>query len=92
MVLTWLKGEECVPTWKALCDALRAPAVGEIGIAEQIEREQLQYSGEEQNDGGLPSQTTNGVWEFVCESLCTDIRDVRVVILGNDEPQNMIHL
>ena len=41
MILTWLKGEGAEPTWRALCDALRAAAVDEAKIAKTIEEERL---------------------------------------------------
>lgn len=41
MILTWLKGEEVVPTWTSLCAALRAAAVDEVAIADKIEGEKL---------------------------------------------------
>ena len=56
MILTWLKSEEGIPTWQALCDALRTPAVDEIAVAERIEREQVLAGGEDQTDGNMPSQ------------------------------------
>lgn len=41
MVLAWLTGKDQVATWKMLCQALRSPAVDEVGIAERIEREEM---------------------------------------------------
>ena len=66
MILTWLKGEVPVPTWRALCDALRAAAVDEAGVAERIEKEQLvvMAGGENETDVGAPSQS--GM--YVCDS------------------------
>lgn len=47
MILTWLKGKESVPTWRALCTALRSAAVDESGIANKIEEKHLALVREE---------------------------------------------
>lgn len=41
MLLDWLLGDDPLPSWSALCFALRTPAVNEIRIASVIEREQV---------------------------------------------------
>ena len=52
MILSWLNGDDPVPTWKALCKALRAPAVDEEEIAGCIEKEKIENDDfEGANDG-----------------------------------------
>lgn len=41
MLLEWLRGQEPIPTWRALSSALRMPAVNETRIASVIERERV---------------------------------------------------
>ena len=41
MLLDWLKGDDPLPTWKALSSALRMPAVNETTIAGVIESERV---------------------------------------------------
>lgn len=60
MVLTWLKGEEIVPTWRSLCAALRAAAVEEVEIADKIEEEKLPTAPEEEEDQDTVNQASHG--------------------------------
>jgi len=57
----WLTGGGCTPTWKALCAALRAPAVDETYIADRIEEERL--SPLEDQDGVT-------IWRMVGLDAC----------------------
>lgn len=66
MLLTWLKGEEPQPTWKALCDALRSAAVDEVGVAERIEKDKL--VSEPEVDHGLELRSNHSIIIYMCHS------------------------
>ena len=69
MILTWLNGDDPVPTWSALCKALRAPAVEEEAIACCIEEEKIHMEGSAENTsmrlriGKCGSQLKKNSWK-----------------------------
>ncbi len=58
IILKWLTRNCPVPKWQVLCEALRTPAVDEVGIAERIEKEKImliEHSYEKEDSSSMTS-------------------------------------